>query len=138
VTARRILDVDPALALVARWAAAGERVVLVRGCFDLLDAPAARAVTAAHGRAARVILAVRDDASAARRLGDARPVVGAAERARVVAALRGVDAVVVADDAAALALADAAGPAAEIRDADADRDDLPDVRTRVLRLHGRV
>jgi len=137
VTARRILDVDAALARAARWVAAGERVTLVRGSFDLLDAPAARELAVVRARTGRMIVAVRDDPSAARRLGAGRPVMGAAERARVVAALRGVDAVVIADDAAALALADAVGPTAEIHDADADRDDVPDVRTRVLRLHGR-
>ncbi len=138
MTARRIVGVDPALDLAARWAAAGERVVLVRGSFDLLDAPMARALAAARVRGARLIVAVRDDVSASRRLGAGRPVVPVDERARVVAALRGVDVVVVVDDAAALALADAVGTAAEIHDADADHEDLPDVRARVLRLHGRL
>ena len=135
MTGRRLVDVEGALALVAGWIAARERIALVRGSFDLLAAADVRALTAARGGAARVLVAVRDDAGAARVLGAGRPVVGAAERARLVAALRGVDAVVVADDAAGLALIDAVGGAGEKADLDALL--ANDVRARVLAAHGR-
>lgn len=136
MTGRRLVEVDGALALVAGWIAARERVALLRGSFDLLAAGDVRSLTAARGGAARVLVAVRDDAGAARHLGAGRPVVGAAERARLVAALRGVDAVVIADDAAALALTDALGRAGEKVDVDA-LPAAPGVRARVLAAHGR-
>lgn len=135
MTGRRVVDVERALELVAGWSAARATVVLVRGSFDLLAAAEIRALAAARGDAAHVLALVRDDAGAARLLGPGRPVAGAEERARLVAALRGVDAVVIADDAAALALADALGAGTRV-DLDASPA-APDVRARVLAVHGR-
>lgn len=70
-------------------------VVLTNGVFDLLHVGHVALLEAARAAGAALIVAVNDDASA-RRLGKGpdRPIVPAAERARVLAALTCVDCVV--------------------------------------------
>lgn len=93
--AERILSIDQAAAAVGRWRAAGERVVLANGVFDLLHVGHARYLAGALSLGERLIVAVNGDASAAALKGPGRPIVPASDRAAVVAALRGVDAVVI-------------------------------------------
>ena len=86
------------LAAVARHRAAGRRVVFTNGGFDLLHVGHVRML----GEAARLgdvlVVGVNDDASVRASKGPARPVVPAAERAELVAAVAGVDHVVVFAD----------------------------------------
>lgn len=126
--------VEPAAALVsaAAWRERGERVAWILGECDLLNAGHARAVAAARRGADRLIVAVRNDEAAAKALGEGRPVLPAAERARLVAALRGVDRVVIADEAAAARLSASLGQP-EIGTSGAVRDAV----ARVLAMHGR-
>lgn len=80
------------------WRNAGERVVLADGVFDLLDVGHARALAAAAALGDRLIVAVRGDRTTAAALGAGRPVVLARDRALLVAALRGVDLVLVTEE----------------------------------------
>jgi rfaE bifunctional protein nucleotidyltransferase chain/domain len=73
---------------------AGQRVAFANGCFDLLHVGHVRYLQAAAGEADRLIVAVNADETAARK-GPGRPVLTAGERAEIVAAIRGVDYVVV-------------------------------------------
>ena len=98
MSARRVVAPAAAAAQAREWTRAGERVVLAIGSFDLLGASHARSLAAARARGDRLIALVRDDAAVALRLGAGRPVIEAAERARLVAARRGVDRVVVAGE----------------------------------------
>jgi rfaE bifunctional protein nucleotidyltransferase chain/domain len=77
----------------------GKRIVLANGCFDLLHVGHVRYLQAAAAEADRLVVAVNDDASVAALKGQGRPVLPAADRAELVAALRGVDYVVVFGDA---------------------------------------
>ncbi len=70
------------------------RVVLANGLFDLLHVGHLRYLRAARRLGDVLIVAVNDDRSARRLRGPGRPVVPAADRARLVAGLEGVDAVV--------------------------------------------
>jgi rfaE bifunctional protein nucleotidyltransferase chain/domain len=83
---------------VARDRAAGRTVALANGCFDLLHVGHVRYLQGAAAEADRLIVAVNDDRSVARLKGAARPVLPAHERAELVAAVRGVDYVVVFAD----------------------------------------
>jgi rfaE bifunctional protein nucleotidyltransferase chain/domain len=83
---------------VARERAAGRTVALANGCFDLLHVGHVRYLRAAAAEADRLIVAVNDDRSVAGLKGDGRPILPASERAEIVAALRGVDYVVVFGD----------------------------------------
>lgn len=73
----------------------GVRVVFTNGHFDLLHVGHVRSLQAARACGDALVVGVNDDASTTARKGVARPIVPAAERAEVLAALRCVDAVVV-------------------------------------------
>ena len=83
---------------VARDRAAGRTVALANGCFDLLHVGHVRYLDAAAAEADRLIVAVNDDRSVAGLKGAGRPILPASDRAELVAALRGVDYVVVFGD----------------------------------------
>lgn len=89
----RVLDADGA----RRWRVAQPgRVVFTNGVFDLLHSGHVASLEAARALGDALIVGVNDDASAHRLgKGNGRPFVPAAERARLVAALRPVDRVVV-------------------------------------------
>jgi len=84
---------------IARERAAGKSIAFANGCFDLLHVGHLRYLQAAAGEADRLVVAVNDDASVAALKGAGRPILAAADRAELVAALRGVDYVVVFGDA---------------------------------------
>jgi D-glycero-beta-D-manno-heptose 1-phosphate adenylyltransferase len=84
---------------VARDRAAGLTVAFANGCFDVLHVGHVRYLKEAAAQADRLIVAINDDQSVARLKGAGRPVVAAADRAELVAALRGVSYVVVFGDA---------------------------------------
>ena len=84
---------------VARDRAGGKTIAFANGCFDLLHVGHVRYLQAAAAEADRLVVAVNDDRSVAALKGDGRPILAAADRAELVAALRGVDYVVVFGDA---------------------------------------
>ena len=84
---------------VARDRADGKSIAFANGCFDLLHVGHLRYLQGAAAEADRLVVAVNDDASVAALKGAGRPILAAADRAELVAALRGVDYVVVFGDA---------------------------------------
>jgi len=91
----QILSEQQLARAVAEDRAAGLSIVFANGCFDLLHVGHVRFLHAAAGEGDRLIVAVNDDRSVAALKGPGRPILGAADRAALVAALRGVDYVVV-------------------------------------------
>jgi rfaE bifunctional protein nucleotidyltransferase chain/domain len=84
---------------VAADRAAGRRIAFANGCFDVLHVGHVRYLAGARREADRLIVAVNDDRSVQRLKGPHRPILPAAARAELVAAIRSVDYVVVfADD----------------------------------------
>ena len=73
---------------------AGLTIAFANGCFDLLHVGHVRYLLAAALEADRLVVAVNDDEMASRK-GPGRPVLTAADRAEIVAAVRGVDYVVI-------------------------------------------
>lgn len=90
----QVVSRDALVALVADDRRAGRTVAFANGCFDLLHVGHVRYLLAAAREADRLIVAVNADEAAATK-GPGRPILPAAERAELVAALRGVDYVVV-------------------------------------------
>jgi rfaE bifunctional protein nucleotidyltransferase chain/domain len=84
--------------LVARVRAAGGRVVATGGCFDLLHAGHVAALEAARRLGECLVVCLNSDRSVARLKGPGAPVTRQGDRARLVAALGCVDAVVVFDE----------------------------------------
>ena len=86
-------------AAVAADRAAGRSVAFANGVFDLLHVGHVRYLQAAAAEADRLVVAVNADASVRRLKGEGRPILDEGSRAELVAALRGVDYVVIfADD----------------------------------------
>jgi len=83
---------------VARERAAGRTIAFANGCFDLLHVGHVRYLQAAAREADRLVVAVNDDASATALKGPGRPIVAGADRAELVAGLRGVDYVTLFSD----------------------------------------
>jgi rfaE bifunctional protein nucleotidyltransferase chain/domain len=82
---------------VRAWRAAGEKIILTNGCFDLLHVGHVRYFRGAKALGGRVVVAVNSDASVRRLKGEGRPRVSEHERAEVLAALQDVDAVTIFD-----------------------------------------
>jgi D-beta-D-heptose 7-phosphate kinase/D-beta-D-heptose 1-phosphate adenosyltransferase len=95
---------------VALWKANGERVVFTNGCFDLLHIGHITLLEQARAFGDRLIVAINSDASVCGLKGPSRPIVGETERARVLAALAAVDAVVVFGEPTPLEVIVAARP----------------------------
>ncbi len=93
----KVVSREELVSRVNTWRANGERVSFTNGCFDLLHV-------------GHLIVAINSDASVSRLKGPTRPIVGERERARVLAALAAVDAVVVFDEPTPLELIVASRP----------------------------
>ena len=91
----RILTPQELAAEARRLQAAGRKLAFANGHFDLLHVGHLRYLQAARAEADHLIVAVNDDASVRSLKGPGRPVVPAAERAELLAALAPVDFVVV-------------------------------------------
>jgi rfaE bifunctional protein nucleotidyltransferase chain/domain len=90
-----VLSETELLEAVARDRAAGRTLAFANGCFDLLHVGHVRYLQGAAAEADRLIVAINDDRSLARLKGPGRPILPAADRAELVAAVRGVDYVVI-------------------------------------------
>jgi D-beta-D-heptose 7-phosphate kinase / D-beta-D-heptose 1-phosphate adenosyltransferase len=102
--ADKVVSPDELSIRVASWRANGEHVVFTNGCFDLLHVGHISVLEQARRAGDRLIVAINSDASVSRLKGPSRPIVGERERARVLAALAAVDAVVVFDEPTPLEL----------------------------------
>ena len=79
------------MALVAADRAAGRTIALANGVFDLLHVGHVRYLQGAAAEADLLVVAVNDDESVRMLKGEGRPVMPQADRAELVAALRGVE-----------------------------------------------
>lgn len=90
----KVMDLDTAAEL-ADWSRnGGKRVAFVNGCFDLLHAGHVHLLQTAYDHAEVVIVGLNTDASVRRLKGPTRPVLSDAQRARHLAALSHVAAIV--------------------------------------------
>ncbi|MDD2893360.1 MAG: bifunctional D-glycero-beta-D-manno-heptose-7-phosphate kinase/D-glycero-beta-D-manno-heptose 1-phosphate adenylyltransferase HldE [Halothiobacillaceae bacterium] len=89
-----VSDEDTLLRMVARARAAGERVVMTNGCFDILHPGHIAYLQQARALGERLIVAVNSDASVRRLKGESRPVNNLDTRMLMLAALASVDWVV--------------------------------------------
>ena len=93
-----LLTLDALRARVDELRRRGQRVSFANGHFDLLHVGHLRYLRGAKERGDVLVVAINGDASVARLKGAGRPIVPAAERAELVAALEPVDFVVVFDE----------------------------------------
>ena len=89
------LGLDELASRLRNLRAEGKTVALANGHFDLIHVGHLRYLRAARAEADVLVVALNDDASVERLKGPGRPIVPAAERAELLAALEPVDFVVV-------------------------------------------
>ncbi len=95
---------------VALWRSGGQRIVFTNGCFDIVHIGHIRLLEQARRQGDRLIVGVNSDESVRKLKGPLRPIVGERERARVLAALSAVDAVVIFSESTPLRLIEAVRP----------------------------
>ena len=86
----------------AQMRAAGKRLVVTNGCFDILHAGHVTYLAAARGRGDALLVGLNSDASVRALKGAGRPVNAEADRATVLAALAAVDGVCIFEEVDAL------------------------------------
>jgi rfaE bifunctional protein nucleotidyltransferase chain/domain len=83
---------------VAEARAAGLRIVLANGCFDVLHVGHIRYLAGARSEGDLLIVGVNSDEQVCEQKGEGRPILPAAQRAEIVAALESVNYVTVFDE----------------------------------------
>src|SRR5690242_10124460 len=121
-----VLSVEEAGRLASGWRAQGKRLVLANGCFDLLHVGHVRYLQAARALGDALVVGLNSDASVRRLKGPGRPVMPAGERAELVAALHGVDAVVVFEEDSADALIERLRPDVHAKGTDYTTESVPE------------
>jgi D-glycero-beta-D-manno-heptose 1-phosphate adenylyltransferase len=86
---------DELIQLVRRDRASGLTIAFANGCFDLLHVGHVRYLRGAAAEADRLVVAINDDESVRKLKGPGRPILPAADRAEIIAQIRGVHYVIV-------------------------------------------
>jgi rfaE bifunctional protein nucleotidyltransferase chain/domain len=131
------MTVTEATALAERFRAEGRRIVLANGCFDLLHVGHVRYLAAARALGDVLIVGLNSDASVRRVKGPGRPLIPAAERAEMLAALTAVDHVVVFEEDTADRLVALLQPAVHAKGTDYTVESVPE-RASVRAAGGQV
>ena len=110
MTEQKIISRAEAVSLVGSWQSNEQQVVFTNGCFDIVHLGHIDYLEKARTLGSRLVLGLNTDASVSRLKGPSRPVVNEYARARLMAALAFVDAVVLFDEPTPLELIEAIGP----------------------------
>jgi len=112
----------------------GRTVAFANGCFDLLHVGHVRYLEAAAAEADVLVVAINDDASVRGLKGEGRPILSAAHRAELVAALRAVDYVVIFHEPTVTPLLEALRPDVHCKGTDYTVESVPERDT--VRAYG--
>jgi rfaE bifunctional protein nucleotidyltransferase chain/domain len=132
-----ILTREAVMAAVSADRAAGRSIAFANGCFDLLHVGHIRYLQAAAAEADRLVVAINDDRSVCGLKGAGRPIMNEQDRAEVVAALRGVDYVVIFPEPTVTPLLLALKPDVHCKGTDYTVDTVPE-RDTVRSFGGRI
>jgi rfaE bifunctional protein nucleotidyltransferase chain/domain len=132
-----ILTRDALAARVAEARAAGKSVAFANGCFDILHVGHTRYLEAAAREGDLLVVAINDDESVRALKGPRRPVLSAADRAALIAALRCVDFVVIFPELTVGPLLEALHPDVHCKGTDYTVDSVPE-RAIVTAYGGRI
>ena len=132
-----VISLEEAARLAAACRRQGRRLVLANGCFDLLHVGHVRYLRGARALGDVLLVALNSDAAVRRLKGPGRPLMPVGERVEMVAALAGVDAVVVFDDDRADALIATLRPDVHAKGTDYSVESVPE-REAVLAAGGTV
>ena len=120
----KVLALEPLQVRIAAWRSAGQRIVFTNGCFDLLHIGHITLIEDARREGDRLVVAINSDASVSSLKGPTRPIVGQRERARILAALAAVDAVIVFGEPTPLELIRALRPDVIVKGGDYKEDEI--------------
>lgn len=132
-----LLTAEELIRICHEHRAAGRRIAVTNGCFDVLHAGHVSLLQSAAAEADVLVVALNDDAGVRAIKGPGRPVNGVADRAAVLAAMGFVDHLTAYDGAAPLSLIDGIRPDVYVKGADHDVLALPEARATTA-LGGRV
>jgi rfaE bifunctional protein nucleotidyltransferase chain/domain len=132
-----VLSRDDLIRRVAQDRAAGRTIAFANGAFDLLHVGHVRYLESAAREADVLVVAVNDDGSVRALKGEGRPIMGAQDRATLVAALRCVDYVVTFPEVTVGPLLEALHPDVHCKGTDYTVDSVPE-REIVKAYGGRV
>ena len=133
----KLLTRDELKRQVQNWRAQGEKITLANGCFDLLHVGHIRYLHAARQLGGKLIVAINSDESVHGLKGAGRPLMPAAERAEILAALSDVDAVVIFSEPDVRALVREIRPDIHAKGTDYTAQTVPE-RDAVTECGGRV
>ena len=133
----KILDRHALRKQVEAWRAAGDRITLANGCFDLLHVGHIRYLRAAKQIGGRLVVAINSDDSVRSLKGEGRPLMPAQERAEILAALADVDAVVIFPEHDVRAIIREIHPDVQAKGTDYTAESVPEADT-VREFGGRV
>ncbi|MGE0813615.1 MAG: adenylyltransferase/cytidyltransferase family protein [Vicinamibacterales bacterium] len=125
---------DALAAWVAAERGAGRTIAFANGVFDLLHVGHLRYLEGARREADVLVVAVNDDASVRALKGPDRPLLAAADRAELVAALRAVDAVVIFPESTVGPLLELLRPDVHCKGTDYTVDSVPE--REIVRAYG--
>ena len=124
-TDKRILDLVSVQRLCNIWRMKGDRIVFTNGCFDILHRGHVEYLQEAAALGDRLVIGLNSDASVKRQnKGPERPLNDELSRAKVLAALRLVDAVVIFDQDTPQELIQAIGPDVLVKGGDWSEDKI--------------
>jgi len=132
-----VVSIEELERLVAADRASGRTIAFANGVFDLLHVGHVRYLQAAAAEADRLVVAVNADASVRRLKGPSRPILDETARTGMVAALRGVDYVVLFDADTVADLLTRLKPDVHCKGTDYTLDTVPE-RDIVMGYGGRV
>ena len=133
----KVLNRNALKAQVADWRAAGNKITLANGCFDLLHVGHIRYIHAARRLGGKLVVAINADESVKKLKGEGRPLIPAEERAEILAALSDVDAVVIFPEPDVRALIREIHPDIHAKGTDYTAGGVPE-RDTVIECGGRV
>jgi len=119
------------------WRAAGEKITLANGCFDLLHVGHVRYLHAAKQLGGRLVVAINSDDSVRKLKGEGRPIIPAEERAEILAAISDIDAVVIFSEPDVRAIVREIRPNVQAKGTDYTAESVPE-RDTVIECGGRV
>jgi len=134
---QKILALPQLIELVREWRAEGDKIILANGGFDLLHVGHVRYLRAAKQLGGRLVVAVNSDSSLRALKGAGRPRIPGHERAEIVAALEGVDGVIVIEELDVRNLIRALRPDVHAKGTDYTTESVPE-RDVVIACGGRV
>ncbi len=120
----------------AEQRAAGRRLVVTNGCFDLLHLGHVSYLQSAREQGDLLLVGVNSDAAVRKLKGELRPVTPEEDRALVLAALESVSAVFIFDDASAAGFLAEAKPDVYVKGGDYTLETLNQTERRVVEQAG--